>query len=470
MAASPGGEMAVAPSAAPGRPMDSAAADWVAFRPMPLRVRLSLLAAVAVACTAVLAGCASLADGGPAATRTPAPVDRITATNGRILVLAANGGLFTVAPDGQGRIDLQDGGGGRRAQQPTWSPDASRVAWVEVTGRGSDERVALVTARADGSGRAEAPLDAPAFFLSWDPTSMRVAYLVPSGRTGTALGVVDTAGDPTRARVIAGGQPLYFDWQPDGGGVFLHAGGDLLGNITVNGASQPIAQSGGRFRAPQWSANAAGDLLLYAAQHAGQQTLVAALPNGARHDVLRFDGEIAFAVSPDARRLAYQAQPLQPQPVSRGQTVALSTSSRQAPLAITDALVVQDLATGRPIRVTQTPVAAFFWSPDSRRLLYLSVERDAKGIQTRWSIWDGHRTTRLDAFAPSLELARDYLPAFDQYARALSLWSPDGSQFVYAGSDGEGESGVWVQSVDSTAAPIRIADGVFAAWSPRPTP
>ena len=48
----------------------------------------------------------------------------------------------------------------------------------------------------------------------------------------------------------------------------------------------------------------------------------------------------------------------------------------------------------------------------------------------------------------------------------MSLWAPDASAFVYAGESESGESGVWIQPASSNTAPVRVADGVFATWSP----
>ena len=50
----------------------------------------------------------------------------------------------------------------------------------------------------------------------------------------------------------------------------------------------------------------------------------------------------------------------------------------------------------------------------------------------------------------------------------MTLWSPDGSAFVYAGEQAEsGESGIWIQPATPKIAPVRVADGVVAFWSPR---
>ena len=82
-------------------------------------------------------------------------------------------------------------------------------------------------------------------------------------------------------------------------------------------------------------------------------------------------------------------------------------------------------------------------------------------------MWEDGSSFSTDRFVPSLELSRDYFPFFEQYAQSMTLWSPDGSAFVYAGQQDEsGESGVWIQPATPRIAPVRVADGVVASWSP----
>jgi hypothetical protein len=68
-------------------------------------------------------------------------------------------------------------------------------------------------------------------------------------------------------------------------------------------------------------------------------------------------------------------------------------------------------------------------------------------------------------FAPSDVFGRDYLQFFQQYAQSMSLWSPDGSAFAYAGTTEAGDSGIWIQPARAGSEPILVSGGVFAAWS-----
>ena len=85
----------------------------------------------------------------------------------------------------------------------------------------------------------------------------------------------------------------------------------------------------------------------------------------------------------------------------------------------------------------------------------------------RWCVWDGADTQALGRVIPSDTFLRDYLRYFDQYARSMTPWAPDSSAFVYAGEGEDGTRGIWVQSVTGEHLPRRVADGVYAGWSPR---
>ena len=150
-------------------------------------------------------------------------------------------------------------------------------------------------------------------------------------------------------------------------------------------------------------------------------------------------------MSPDGRRVAFQ--------VLQDQTLVTPLS-------------VIDRKTGAIERVATEYSPAFFWSPGSAKLLSMVPEVTGERVWFRWGVWEDGSSFTTGRFVPSLELSRDYLQFFEQYAQSMSLWSPDGSAFVYAGENESGESGVWIQPATQDAAPVRVADGVFASWSP----
>jgi len=415
-----------------------------------------------LAAIALLAACGG--DGGQAAAAPSATVDTsaLVSVPGRLLVLGTDGSVFTIAPDGSDHVVLAPAGPGRAATQPMWSPDGTRVAWVDIELRGGIPTGRVAASRADGSDRTIVEVGGTPFFLAWDPASSRVAYLHGDVRAGIALGVVDAA-HGGRPDVIARGQPLYFDWAPDGRQLLVHIGDGYLGYVSLDGQSRPLVEAGATFRAPEWRRD--DGRRFYAARLAGGDALVERSADDVRRELARLDGLIAFASSPDGHRIAYQASTPDDGPAG-GSARSNIAQTQAAPAAPPDGLVVADLRTGATTTVVDEPVTAFFWSPAGDRLLYLVVEQTIRGLLTRWWTWDDAGTVRLDLFAPSLEYVRDYLPFFDQFARVSTPWSPDGTQFAYAGIAESGESGVWVQSADGAIPPILVADGVYAAWSP----
>jgi Tol biopolymer transport system component len=129
-------------------------------------------------------------------------------------------------------------------------------------------------------------------------------------------------------------------------------------------------------------------------------------------------------------------------------------------------LTVVDVASGETTQVTDQTVGAFFWSPDGERLLYLDLDAADGRVWYRWGVWNQKRSFRTTRFLPSQVMIEQYFPFFEQYAQSMSLWSPDGSAFAYAGMNEDGEAGIWIQSARSDRAPVLVSDGTFVAWSP----
>ena len=381
----------------------------------------------------------------------------------RILVLSEPGDVFTVRPDGDGRLDITaDSSEARWRRQPVWSPTAERIAWVEIDGRSGVATSALVTARVDGSEPTYASTDAPAFFTYWNPDGSIVAYLAPEV-AAIQMGVVDVTATGDVATPLAHGQPFYFCWAPDGRRVFSHIGVELLSYVSIDGSQSPLVESSGMFLTPQWDLER--DRLLYAVRARTAQSLVVDQQDGSGcRELLSFEGGIRFRLSSNGRLLAYR---LTGGSGEEDDGSSLVTGTRDVLPAITGALVIHDLVDDRAQPLTTEPVTSFFWSPDGKSLLYMVPEQIGGQLWLRWYVWDGARSLQLDSFLPTLMYMRDYLPFFEQYAQALTPWSPDSSRFVYAGTDRRGESGIWVQAADGAVPPILIADGVFASWSPR---
>jgi hypothetical protein len=388
----------------------------------------------------------------------------------RLVVLTEDSALLTMNADGSQPVTVVDGSD-RLVMQPTWSPGGERLAWTEVTPATAPHPVTVVTALPDGSDRSRVPVSNPPFYLSWDPTGDRLV-LLRNGPTVLEVGLIDVAGGGGGEAMIASGQPFYFAWDPTGTEILANIGvGDRLETIDVLNAelglvetldsgdlappppdhSVPLGVEPGHFQAPAW----VGDTIFWARQQGDSQQLVASAPDGADPRVLAsYQGFVQFVVSGDGARLAYRV-------LDRAEP-AVTVALRAQPAAVAPgALTVLDVASGEVTVVDDDNALAFVWSPDSTKLLFLSLS--ANGFV--WTVWDGEGVTTFEAFTPSLTMGRDYLPFFDQFAQSIELWSPDSSAFVYSGQRSDDEDpGIWVQPLDGPAR--RITGGVFAAFAP----
>ena len=107
----------------------------------------------------------------------PSSEGRVPASlSGRLIVIDEAGNLVNVAPDGSDAVVLAEVVQGENlVVQPTWSPDGSRVAWVSLEATAGEPAATLVTTTARGTERTEASTTVAPFYLSWDPTSSRIA-------------------------------------------------------------------------------------------------------------------------------------------------------------------------------------------------------------------------------------------------------------------------------------------------------
>jgi TolB protein len=358
-------------------------------------------------------------------------------------VLNAEGNLVTLDPDGSGEVVLDEIEAGRsQVRQPTWSPDGSRVAWVHVEVTDDETLEAVLATSTDAGGRAtEATTGAVVpFYLSWDPTSSRIAYL--GGREADIeVGIVES--ERGRATPLDTGQTYYLSWAPEGDEMLVHVGEDRLERLELDGTLTTVADRPGTFFAPVWTGD--GRSFVYASASArGQHLVVHDVDARNGSQLVPFDGLVRFVVSPDGRRIAFQV---------------LEQQSAHP-------LTILDVRSGETTEIVEGLTSGFFWSPNGERLLYLVPDPDEDRFWYRWGVWDGRSSFTTPRFLLSLLVVEEYLPFFEQYAQSMSLWSPDGSAFAYPGQNEAGELGIWVQSAEPDRAPVLVADGTFVAWSP----
>lgn len=305
----------------------------------------------------------------------------------------------------------------------------------------------------------------PPFYLYWNPSGTRVAYL-GTGDSSLEIGLLDVAGGGTEAATIDSGQPYYFAWDGDGGRLLVHVGTERLEWLDLDGTITPLPQTPGFFQAPALSPD--GERLVFAARDAGGERLLVANPAGeVTQTIAGHETSASFVLSPDGRRLAYQVNGSRDDVITAlGATAVLA----EQPLAQTPpaGLRVADLDEGGESTITLEPALAFSWDPGSGKLLTLLADLTGAQARFRWRVWNAadEVAVTFEPFVPSLRMARDYLPFFDQYAQSVSYWAPDGSAFAYAGTSDSGQPGIWVQPTRADVAASKVADGSFVAWSP----
>lgn len=362
---------------------------------------------------------------------------------------------------------------------PTWSPDSQHVAFVGIGGPRDQREATLYSAPAIGGNLStvfKSTLQFP-FYLYWSPDSQRIGFLAQADN-GLSL-LLGRADGQENARTLDTGSPLYWAWSPDGQTMLLHVGGskresrqarlELL-RWQERDVPQKLTQGPAAFQAPQYSPD--GSSMLYAVTgDSDQDALYFADAQGANpQSIVTYQGRIAFAWSPDGKKIASLVTPEDSDLPHLGQIhVSDGDGKNRKPLTNDDAL-------------------GFYWSPDSKRIAYLTLpplgqrqgcENDCgwppglaapmpqgRSLLLQWRIVemaDG-QTHTLANFTPTDNFLF-LLPYFDQYARSLTFWSPDSQHFVYTQREGEDAGSVWVVDVIGETNPRRIGDGTLAVWS-----
>ena len=295
------------------------------------------------------------------------------------------------------------------------SPDGSRVAWVHVEVTDDETLEAVLATSTDAGGRAtEATTRAVVpFYLSWDPTSSRIAYL--GGREADIeIGIVED--ERGRSDPLDTGQPYYLSWAPEGDEMLVHVGED-----GSSGSSSRHAHHGRRPTGNVLRAGVDGrrtELRLRVGHRAGPA------PRRARRR--RSERQSARAVR---RAGPVRREPRRPQdrvPDPRAAERAAAHGHRRS--------------VRRDDRDRRGPHQRVFWSPNGERLLYLVPDPDEDRFWYRWGVWDG-TSCSTPRFLLSLLVVEEYLPFFEQYAQSMSLWSPDARAFASPRAERGGRAG-----------------------------
>ncbi|CAN5442824.1 MAG: hypothetical protein ACR2JP_11405 [Acidimicrobiia bacterium] len=361
----------------------------------------------------------------------------------RLVVVGDGGGVVTVAPDGSDPVTL-DVGDDAAAFQPVWSPDATRIAWGSI-----GVRLGLAVADVASGEVTFTETSANPFYLAWSPTGDRLALLRNDVDGGIAFETAAIDADGVVVTTLDRGQPYYFAWRPDGGRLVTHVGTDRFDVIDLDGSLGETGLDPGPFLAPEWIDRG----IVTALGSTGGGELVIATETGDTEPIARFTGWGSFVADPSGDRVAFYSFPVD------GGAVSVAMVEEDLSVGV---LTVIDIEDGTQVEVTEGPILAFQWSPDSERLLVLGTS----GVEgdLRWWIWADRVLGGGPAFTPVRTWVRDYLPFHDQYARSMTLWSPVGTAFAFPGTI-DGRTGIWRHDLASNTTEF-VIEGSWVVWSP----
>jgi Tol biopolymer transport system component len=397
---------------------------------------------------------------------------------GLIAYTGVDGNIYTINREGQeqsaitndANASLEGGKELRIYQSPVWAPNGNSLAFIGLAGSSrANQKTTIYTTASNGKERVESfssATDFP-FYLFWSPDNKKLTFLsTDSGGAGLALHLVTAAGDSHQ--VVGTGQPLYWDWSPDGNLLFLHSGGSAAVNpgarialFGLNGSGQKkeLDLKPGFFQAPAWSPGGE-EVVLAAEDDAGAGELVLASREGDLKRVLaQVKGPVAFAWAPDGGSLAYT-----------------TTSEGDSSGLFTHLILLNPAQAGEAKNIVNDVVLGYFWSPDSHKIAYFVpdlqrpngvslISRNAQklGLQILVYDLDSDQTHPVAAFEPT-DAFLQILPFFDQYQRSGTIWSPDSNELVLSLMENDGSPHIAVVAAKGGQL-HSIADGDLAFWS-----
>jgi TolB protein len=340
------------------------------------------------------------------------------------------------------------------------SSDGSSSDGSSSDGSSSDDMVKLY------QNMGESP-----FYLYWSPDSRKISFLA-NHPMGIGLHIAQVDEETSRNDVVTVGQPLYWDWSPNGESMFVHTGvagaNGRLALMKADGTTEDELAEPGFFQAPGFSYSG-----LYRAfaelTESGDRQLTIQDAAGKVQIAEPHSGQLAIGWSPSAELLAYTS----PDPDS---------GARYGPMRLLDPV------SGESQFLNSDETLAFFWSPNGRKIAYLvtsSFDREgvqvlAKPRQAKPMRKDETQQSnrRLDllivdidsgenelilSFTPTEIFLRQFLPFFDQYALSHQLWSPESDALVLPMMI-EGVPHIMNVPSDGRDA-LPVAAGVIGFWS-----
>lgn len=372
-------------------------------------------------------------------------------------------------------------------QYPTISADGKSLAFLETTTISGTEGVTqtILVAPLSAQGRPKQIYTTTEHnipYVAWSPDGQLLSFLSINNDEGGTLQLANVSSAKTIT--VDRGSSVYWHWRSDSGALIAHVSGSAsrnedahLSSVSVR-ADTPQAHANkletlpGNFRSPQYSPDGKF-MLLTIITGSGDELVIADDAGTPICAVAPIEAGAAYAWAPDGQRIAWVDASL--------------TEFVRAPME------VLDLVTGEQTRMHDDAIA-FFWSPDGQRLAVYSFVVGEEPVQLDAREGTGAKTNRPATQSDSLLLRIEIVDAstgraiqvadttptrefvqvlgyFDQYSRALTPWSPDSQQLVFATLTRDRRSvDIGIATLDESAGRSdlrRLTAGLMAFWSPR---
>ena len=356
-------------------------------------------------------------------------------------------------------------------QYPTWSRDASQLAFMGLSSDGQQTETKLMVANMDDdsvdeiyTSESEHPI-----YLNWSPDNTNLSFIstTVSGQNMMLQTVPVQGGERT---ILDTGSPYYWSWAPDGSVMIVHAGGAAASSpehlAFLNVDSENVTEHGlestpAPFQAPAWSPDGSRIAMARLSEQKNEIIVTDAAGENAEK-VGTFTTNTAFAWSGDGSRLAY---------INGEQALDAGTIG---------SLHVVDMETNEEL-VKEGNIIAFFWSPSGEEIAYfVLLQAQAEGGSSGDS-GEAQATPQLVLNLHVLDVAsgesRDLftyrptqqffsiLPYFDQYHQSATIWSPDNNNLVLSFLGSSGNPGIAIVAASGNLEPRLLAEGYLAFWS-----
>lgn len=335
---------------------------------------------------------------------------------------------------------------------PTWSPDGKRIACFRIPQGGAPRVLVLEVNGIESSELVDLGSRLP-IYLFWSPNGQQLGVLSQSlSDDGDKLSLTCLRPDKLGfERQICEGTPLFFTWF--GERIAAYVGGASTGatclSVTDPGGRLPTDILPGvpsNFCAPV----ALGDQLLYVGIHKGGTHIMrAGIGDSTPKLIQPVDGLVGLVASPDHTMIACAVAP-------GGDGTAYRNLS------------IIDVASGNIREVIDLPCLGYFWTPNSKAIVIVSVDTH-RNLMTWSTVNLNGDIDPISEMVPTRDFGF-YLRFFEQYSQSHPIIGPSSTHILASGevfgAHGQGEKvGTWEIPLDGSR-PTQISDGVFGVYGP----